>query len=146
MCKAVSSKVILLRFYLQNCWNLISEWIWVWRPLKMERVNLERNMHPFVRKLPWVRLLITPSCKRRLVFSAGGGRTDKKTWKIKSFSNFIKKLRSWHLVPSLHGKSIQKKWKQWQTLFSWAPKSLQMVTAAMKLKDTCSLEGNLWQT
>ena len=29
------------------------------------------------------------------------------------------------------------------TLFSWAPKSLQMVTAAMKLKDTCSLEGKL---
>ena len=27
-----------------------------------------------------------------------------------------------------------------QILFSWAPKSLQMVTAAMKLKDTCSLE------
>ena len=26
------------------------------------------------------------------------------------------------------------------TLLSWAPKSLQMVTAAMKLKDTCSLE------
>ena len=28
-------------------------------------------------------------------------------------------------------------------LFSWAPKSLQMVTAAVKLKDTCSLEGKL---
>ena len=28
-------------------------------------------------------------------------------------------------------------------LFSWAPKSLQMMTAAMKLKDTCSLEENL---
>ena len=28
-----------------------------------------------------------------------------------------------------------KQWKQWQTLFSWAPKSLQMVTADMKLKD-----------
>ena len=27
--------------------------------------------------------------------------------------------------------------------FSWAPKSLQMVTAAMKLKDTCSLEEKL---
>ena len=27
-----------------------------------------------------------------------------------------------------------------KTLYSWAPKSLQMVTAAMKLKDTCSLE------
>ena len=32
------------------------------------------------------------------------------------------------------------KLKQWLTLFFWAPKSLQMVTAAMKLKDTCSLE------
>ena len=32
-------------------------------------------------------------------------------------------------------------------LFFWAPKSLQMVTAAMKfLKDTYSLEGKLWPT
>ena len=36
-----------------------------------------------------------------------------------------------------------KKWKQWQTSFSWAPKSLWMVTAAMKLKDVWSLEENL---
>ena len=36
------------------------------------------------------------------------------------------------------------KWKQWQILFSWAPKSLWMVTAAMKLKDASSLEGKLW--
>ena len=28
-------------------------------------------------------------------------------------------------------------------LFSWAPKSLQMVTAAMKLKDACFLEEKL---
>ena len=35
------------------------------------------------------------------------------------------------------------KWKQLQILFSWAPKSLLMLTAAMKLKDTCSLEGKL---
>ena len=28
-------------------------------------------------------------------------------------------------------------------LFSWAPESLQIVTAAMKLKDTCSLEEKL---
>ena len=33
--------------------------------------------------------------------------------------------------------------KQWLTLFSWAPKSLQMVIAAMNLKDTYSLEGKL---
>ena len=31
-------------------------------------------------------------------------------------------------------------------LFSWAPKSLQMVTAAMKLKDACSLEKSYDQT
>ena len=35
---------------------------------------------------------------------------------------------------------IEKVQKQWETLFSWASKSLQRVTAAMKLKDTCSLE------
>ena len=32
------------------------------------------------------------------------------------------------------------------TLYFWAPKSLQMVTAAIKLKDTCSLEEKLWPT
>ena len=36
-----------------------------------------------------------------------------------------------------------RQWKQRRTLFFWAPKSLQMVTAAMKLKDTYSWEGNL---
>ena len=36
--------------------------------------------------------------------------------------------------------------EQWLTLFFWAPKSLQMVTAAMKLKDTYSLEVQLWPT
>ena len=38
----------------------------------------------------------------------------------------IQKIRSWHPVPSLHGKSM---WKQWLTLFFWAPKSLQMEIA-----------------
>ena len=37
-------------------------------------------------------------------------------------------------------------WKQWETLFSWAPKSLQMVTAAMKLEDNCFFQEKLWQT
>ena len=31
--------------------------------------------------------------------------------------NIQKKLRSWHLVPSLHGKQMGKQWKQCQTLF-----------------------------
>ena len=38
---------------------------------------------------------------------------------------------------------IAKQWKKCQTLFFGTPKSLQMMTAAMKLKDTCSLEENL---
>ena len=36
-----------------------------------------------------------------------------------------------------------KQWKHWLTLFFWAPKSLQMVIAAMKLKDAYSLGGKL---
>ena len=36
------------------------------------------------------------------------------------------------------------KWKQWQILLSWAPKSLWTVTAVMKLKDACSMEEKLW--
>ena len=37
-------------------------------------------------------------------------------------------------------------WKEWEIYLGGAPKSLQMVTSAMKLKDTCSLEEKLWQT
>ena len=40
----------------------------------------------------------------------------------------------------------EKQWKQWDTLFLRAPKSLQMVTTAMKFKDICFLEEKLWQT
>ena len=36
-----------------------------------------------------------------------------------------------------------KTWKQWLALSFWAPRSQQMVIAAMKLKDTYSLEGKL---
>ena len=39
-----------------------------------------------------------------------------------------------------------KKCKQWQVLFSCAPKSVQMVIPAVKFKDAYSLEEKLWQT
>ena len=45
-------------------------------------------------------------------------------------------ITSWHIVG--------KQWKQWQTLFFGVPKSLQIVTAAMKLKDACFLKEKLW--
>ena len=40
-------------------------------------------------------------------------------------------------------RQIDGKTMETETLFSWAPRSLQMVIAAMKLKDTCSLEEKL---
>ena len=40
--------------------------------------------------------------------------------------------KSCHPVSSLHGKQMRKPWKEWETLFSWAPKSLLMVTAEIK--------------
>ena len=50
-------------------------------------------------------------------------------------------ITSWHI----DGETMDNRMgKQWQILFSWAAKSLQMVTAAMKLKDACSLEEKLW--
>ena len=69
-------------------------------------------------------------------------KVNKKSKKVDLKLN-IQKAKSWHLVPSLHGKQMGKQWKQWLTLFLGAPKSLHMVTAAMKLKDACSLEGKL---
>ena len=58
-------------------------------------------------------------------------------------SSTFRKRKSWHRVPSLHGEKMGEQWKQCQTLSFWAPKSLHMVTAAMKFKDTYSLEGKL---
>ena len=58
----------------------------------------------------------------------------------------LQKTKIMALVPSLHGKEMGKQRKQWQTLFWGAAKSLQMVTASMKLKDACSLEEKLWPT
>ena len=51
----------------------------------------------------------------------------------------IQKIKIMASSPTLLGG----KWKQWQILFSWAPKSLWMVTAATKLKDARSLEEKL---
>ena len=52
-----------------------------------------------------------------------------------------------HSIQSHH--FMANRWEnsgQWLTLFWGAPKSLQMVTATMKLKDVYSLEGKLWPT
>ena len=58
----------------------------------------------------------------------------------------IKKIKIMASGPITSWQIDGKQWKQWETLFSWAQKSLQMVTAAMKLKGACSLEEKLWPT
>ena len=58
----------------------------------------------------------------------------------------IQKMKILASGPTTSWEKMGKQWKQYQTLFFWAPKSLQMVTAAMKLKDAYSLEGKLWPT
>ena len=71
--------------------------------------------------------------------------SERGEWKVGLKLN-IQKRKIMASSPIISWQIDGKKWKQWQILFSWAPKSLQMVTAAMKWKDTCSLEGKLWLT
>ena len=59
--------------------------------------------------------------------------------------NIKKKLRSWHLVPSLHGKWKGKKWKQWQIFIFLSSKITADSDYSHEIKRH-SLEGNLWQT
>ena len=53
----------------------------------------------------------------------------------------IQKTKIMASSPITHGKQMGKQWKQCQTLLFWAPESLQMMIAAMKLKDAYFLEG-----
>ena len=53
----------------------------------------------------------------------------------------IQKTKIMATSPNTSWQKAGEKWKQ--RLYSWAPKSLQMVIIAMKLKDVCSLEENL---
>ena len=55
----------------------------------------------------------------------------------------IQKTKIMASGPITSWEKMGKQWKQCQTLFLGAPKSLQMVTAAMKLKDAYSLKGKL---
>ena len=58
----------------------------------------------------------------------------------------IQKTKIMASGPITSGQKMGKQWKQWKTLFSLAPKALQMVAAVMKLKEACSSEEKLWPT
>ena len=67
-------------------------------------------------------------------------KEESKSWlKAQHSENEDHGIWSHHFMGNRRGKQ----WKQWLTLFLGAPKSLQMATAAMKLKATYSLEGKL---
>ena len=70
----------------------------------------------------------------------------KRRMKKLAWNSTFKKLRSFHLVSSLHDKQKGKNRSSGRFSFSWAPKPLHSVIAAVKLKDACSLKKNLWQT
>ena len=54
---------------------------------------------------------------------------------------YIQKIKIMASGPITSWQIDVKKWKQWQILLSWAPKSPWTVTAVMTLKYTCSLGG-----
>ena len=65
-----------------------------------------------------------------------------KSWfKTQHLKNYDHGIWSHHFIANRWGNKGNH-----ETLFLGAPKSLQMVTAAIKLKDTCSLEEKLWPT
>ena len=67
--------------------------------------------------------------------------SEKVGFKLNIQKNWDHGIWSHHFMANRWGNS-----RNSERLFLWAPKSLQMVTAAIKLKDSCSLEGKLWPT
>ena len=132
--KAVYCHAAYLSYMQNTSWEMLD-----WMKCKLES------------RLP-EEISITSDIQMTPPFGRKQRRTKEPLLKVKEKSEKVglnstfRKLTTWHLVPSLHGKWMGKQRKQWQALFSGAPKSLQVVTAAMKLKDACSLEEKLWPT
>ena len=59
-------------------------------------------------------------------------------------NNALSQIITYFIILFIIYYNMGKQRKQWQTLLSWAPKTLQMVTVAMKLNDVCSLEEKSW--
>ena len=79
---------------------------------------------------------------RLLDFTTWTNSAFLKVWCVSKSLGILLKCRLLHIMSGM-GLALccsNKWWKQWETLFSRSPKSLQMVTAAMKLKDARSLE------
>ena len=97
---------------------------------------LEWVAYPFSSRSSWPRNQTRVSCIAGRFFTNWAIREALKS------KNQSKVYKSHHFMAY----RMKKQWKRWQTLFSWAPRSPQMVTAATKLKDASSLEEKLWST
>ena len=86
--------------------------------------------------------MIPPLCRNQRGTEEPLDESERGEWKT-----WLKTQHSKNLImassPITSWQIDGEQWKQWQTLFTWAPKLLQMVSAAMKLKDACSLEEKL---
>ena len=79
----------------------------------------------------------------------GESNEERKSLLMKVEEESEKWLKTQHSKNKAHGIQSHHRWGKngnSETLFWGAPKSLQMVTAAMKSKDACFLEEKLWQT
>ena len=104
--------------------------------------------HKLTSRLPGFEISVTSDMERTPPYGREWRRTKEFFIKVKEESEIAgiklniqttKIIASGHII---HGKQMGKEWKQWQILFSWVPKSLQMVVTAMILKNTCTLEEN----
>ena len=77
----------------------------------------------------------------KILFMSGKEESEKASLKFN-----IQKTKIMASSPITSWQIDGEQWKQWQILLSWAPKSWEMVPAALKLKDACSLSEKLWQT
>ena len=122
---------VYLTYMQSTSWKMLG-----WKKHKLEsrfpgEISICRWHHPYGRK--W------RGTKKPLDESESG---ECKSWlKAQHSENKDHGIRSHHFMGNRWGNSGNNGW-----LYFWAPKSLQMVTAAMKLKDAYSLEGRLWPT
>jgi len=106
---------------------------------------VEWVVNPFSRGSSWPRNQNRVSCISGEFFTSWGPGNPNVSigLPINSKTAHVKTSRKKFITSC---QKMGKKSKQWQIIFSWASKSLWMVTADLKLKDACSLEEKLWQT
>ena len=146
-----------LQFLLLSSLSSLFPWLWFSCPLL---IRILQN--------PDIRISLGPHRRPRIIWKEALMESHLQVSCLARLRSHIPRTKMW---ASLGDESEGGEWKSWlkaqhsenedhgiwshhfmgnsgkcQTLFWGAPKSLQMVIAAMKLKDTYSLEGKLWPT